>query len=880
MLTGIIVENYRVFEKEVEFEIKPLTIFTGPNNSGKSSVLNVIDILSYIFKDSDNLVKLVKQGIPENIFVEKYGGFENLFTQNSIKESIKFGFLHINKQLRCELRYTFEFNKSGKLIKYRCDEKRDNCYENIIKCFFETKTPESKDTVKVNFIRLNQLVSEIAHRTSLYFDACISIRKKIQEKYADLSNENDNYDKYHELAEGKYKQLIEARGKLKFVFVTDKNQIKIEKNTIHIVSEFHRITKKEFNSYFQNINETYTINDLMDGIFLSRENIIIEHLSRYQKCKNIFIDEHGRPHSILDNVLHQIGIELDKIYVNLKEFLETEIKTFDEEYIQPIIEEYKLNHSIEIEVIPIDTQYELLEFEAKDGLFEFSYFDELENKHISINDAEAKDLLWDDPISEDAYKEEIIGLEIFKIPIDDDKDRFNYLNSILKRYYPEKYNESEYLGNILLSNILLDIFTKVNFEPDWYRFKYYPGLFSSLRQSGNIFEDVINLNLGSIYNISEFLIDCNINEFVQYIKRINLNKSKKILDNNLLLKYSDLLLNHNLKDQLPQKDKIFLLEIFVYLVKINLSEATLNKTDRGDLIKGIIRELDAYTNSEFSNKFSDYSGRRFKVISEFLKNSCLDFPWIQSELQKFHINHNSNTNYVRSNNFLMENEISQLIKKYAFIRDNDMRHEKYTENETEKESIKNNLKRYVIDFGLADDIEIEILKNTNAFNIYMISNGQKTLLQDNGYGTIQLFSVLLYFSINKRYDDELNNQTYIIKEPERNLHPALQSKLGQEFSIYVSPQIWNNNRRILAETHSEYLIRKIQTIVAKKELKKEDVIIYYIHKNRGSNNKYATVKKITLNDRGVMSEAFGSGFFDESDTIVNELLEIRLNQTN
>jgi AAA15 family ATPase/GTPase len=49
MLTGIVVENYRVFEDEIEFELKPLTILTGPNNSGKSSVLNVIDILNYIF---------------------------------------------------------------------------------------------------------------------------------------------------------------------------------------------------------------------------------------------------------------------------------------------------------------------------------------------------------------------------------------------------------------------------------------------------------------------------------------------------------------------------------------------------------------------------------------------------------------------------------------------------------------------------------------------------------------------------------------------------------------------------------------------------------------------------------------------------------------
>ena len=339
-------------------------------------------------------------------------------------------------------------------------------------------------------------------------------------------------------------------------------------------------------------------------------------------------------------------------------------------------------------------------------------------------------------------------------------------------------------------------------------------------------------------------------------------------------------MNFNLKEQLPKKDKLFLVEIFIFLVKLNLSQATLGKTDIEDLRKDIIRELDAYAREDHSNKFSHYSGRRFKKIGDILKNSCLDFTWIQSELKKFHFNHNSNTNYIRSNHFLMENEISQLVNRFAFIKDNGIRYGQISESITEKEYIKNNLKKDLSDFGIADDVEIEIIKNTNAFNIYLISNGQKTLLQDNGYGTIQLFSVLLYFSINERYDDELNNQTYIIKEPERNLHPALQSKLGTIFSSNIGRKIWTNNRRVIAETHSEYLIRKIQTIVAKKELNKEDVIIYYIHKNPINNNRNAAVKKITLNDRGVMSEAFGTGFFDESDTIVNELLEIRLNQTN
>ena len=39
-------KNYRIFDKLYEFELSPITIVTGPNNSGKSSFFKGIKLLS------------------------------------------------------------------------------------------------------------------------------------------------------------------------------------------------------------------------------------------------------------------------------------------------------------------------------------------------------------------------------------------------------------------------------------------------------------------------------------------------------------------------------------------------------------------------------------------------------------------------------------------------------------------------------------------------------------------------------------------------------------------------------------------------------------------------------------------------------------------
>ena len=59
MIKKIAVENFRIFKDLNEFEIRPITLLTGPNNSGKSSFLKLLDLLKTSVTKNKTLNHLV-----------------------------------------------------------------------------------------------------------------------------------------------------------------------------------------------------------------------------------------------------------------------------------------------------------------------------------------------------------------------------------------------------------------------------------------------------------------------------------------------------------------------------------------------------------------------------------------------------------------------------------------------------------------------------------------------------------------------------------------------------------------------------------------------------------------------------------------------------
>ena len=119
-------------------------------------------------------------------------------------------------------------------------------------------------------------------------------------------------------------------------------------------------------------------------------------------------------------------------------------------------------------------------------------------------------------------------------------------------------------------------------------------------------------------------------------------------------------------------------------------------------------------------------------------------------------------------------------------------------------------------------------------------------------------------------------QVLCIEEPETNLHPALQSKLADMF-VDANKQF---KIQFVLETHSEYLIRKLQYLTVKGEITPSFATIYYFYHPDKIPPFEKQVKRIYIQEDGSLSDDFGSGFFDEADKIAISIWNMNKSQKN
>ncbi|MBS9766111.1 MAG: DUF3696 domain-containing protein [Flavobacteriaceae bacterium] len=173
--------------------------------------------------------------------------------------------------------------------------------------------------------------------------------------------------------------------------------------------------------------------------------------------------------------------------------------------------------------------------------------------------------------------------------------------------------------------------------------------------------------------------------------------------------------------------------------------------------------------------------------------------------------------------------------------------------------------KWLKEFEIADELIINSDTDGAGIKIFLSNNNEKTLLSDVGYGINMLIPLIISLV-------SYENSYVFIEEPEANLHPSLQSKLA---SLFVDAFNQFGTMSVI-ETHSEYLIRKFQILIADKKIniKPNDINIYYLYHPEKKPKNSEQIYLMKIRDDGIMENSFGKGFFDESGNLGMELLNL------
>lgn len=198
------------------------------------------------------------------------------------------------------------------------------------------------------------------------------------------------------------------------------------------------------------------------------------------------------------------------------------------------------------------------------------------------------------------------------------------------------------------------------------------------------------------------------------------------------------------------------------------------------------------------------------------------------------------------------------------------------------------INKYLKAFKIGKEITVRYMQKYQLITVSITTlNNVKRDLVDFGYGIKQLILILIQISVlaekNKRtvedYDEDgdyikeiYDPSILLVEEPETSLHPKWQSLLAEMF-VEANNQF---NIQFVIETHSEYIIRKFQTLVANNKISGEKIKIFYVRHPEDVSQDKKQISSINIQPDGSIDyRIFDGGFFDENDTLELSLLNIQ-----
>lgn len=151
--------------------------------------------------------------------------------------------------------------------------------------------------------------------------------------------------------------------------------------------------------------------------------------------------------------------------------------------------------------------------------------------------------------------------------------------------------------------------------------------------------------------------------------------------------------------------------------------------------------------------------------------------------------------------------------------------------------------------GLADGLCVQALGGSARYELLIENQGSKSNLKDVGVGVSQVLPVI----VSALFAEP--GHIVIIEEPESHLHPLAQSLLAELFA-QVSRE---RNVQFIVETHSEHLFRRMQTLMARRQVSPNDAAMYFVERK----GKEAHMRPLELDDLGRV-KYWPPGFFGDA----------------
>jgi predicted ATPase len=113
--------------------------------------------------------------------------------------------------------------------------------------------------------------------------------------------------------------------------------------------------------------------------------------------------------------------------------------------------------------------------------------------------------------------------------------------------------------------------------------------------------------------------------------------------------------------------------------------------------------------------------------------------------------------------------------------------------------------------------------NLYQVKVKLTSKSPEVLITDVGFGVSQILPVItLCYYVPK-------GSTLLIEQPEIHLHPKVQAGLADVFIDAIK----NKNIRIILESHSEHLLRRLQRRIAEQDFEHKDASLYFCEPIKG-----------------------------------------------